>query len=99
MKVYLAQLKCPSNHCVLALAGEYESLEAAQALDAQVKQAYRELVACRAINDECGICHSSQLSVDLAVTRFATMAEAQPWLRAEEKAQTESAEFIKRSRN
>jgi hypothetical protein len=30
MKVYIAQLKCPGNHCVLAAYGEYESDQAAK---------------------------------------------------------------------
>jgi hypothetical protein len=42
MKVYLAQLKCPNNHCVLALAGVFESLE-----EADLKAAMMQIVERR----------------------------------------------------
>lgn len=45
MKVYLAQLKCPANHGVLALAGAYESLEAAP-IYATIEEARPWLKAC-----------------------------------------------------
>lgn len=28
MKVYIAQIKCPNSHCILAAAGEYETGQA-----------------------------------------------------------------------
>jgi hypothetical protein len=99
MKVYIAQLKCPNNHCVMALAGEYPSFEAAEILGREVMIMFRDLIKRGTLNNECGLCHSSQLHVEVGATKYRTMLEAMPWLREEEKKQTASARAIRDSRN
>lgn len=85
MQVYLAQLKCPSNHSVVAAAGECESAEAARALlIPQVSERFQALTESKAIRKTCGICGSSDLHVEVGPTRFATMQEAGlPWFRSD----------------
>lgn len=100
MKVYLAQLKCPNSHCILALAGEFKSLEdATQALDERVKEQHVTLVAGRILNNECGLCHATQFHVEVAATIFATMEEFTPVARAEEERQLALAARVRQSRN
>jgi hypothetical protein len=100
MKVYLAQLKCPSNHCVLALAGVFESLEDAQAaLALRLGTTFGGLVRDKVLNYECGICHSTRLHVEIAPTVYASMEEALPELKAAEQAQAEFRAGLKQSRN
>jgi hypothetical protein len=85
LKVYLAQLKCPKNHCLLAAAGEYETPEAAQALIANVRRGFIALVVSGQANYECGLCHAKEFHVDVNPTVYATLDEARPALRAEER--------------
>jgi hypothetical protein len=101
-KVYIAQLKCPNNHCILALAGEYDEGDA----DAQAKNlAYRltekfsELVDGGTLRRECGLCKATDLTVQVDATRFRTMKEAEPALRESAEAQAQSAAWLKSSRN
>jgi hypothetical protein len=99
-KVYIAQLKCPSNHCVFAGAGEYESdTEAQTALPLNLGLQFGALVRAKVLNNECGICHSTNLQVQVGVTRWNTLEDAAPHLRALEEAQLASAQFLKESRN
>jgi len=96
MKVYIAQLKCPANHCVMALAGAYDTYEAAHMeLSFQLGHAFGTAVREKLLNNECGICHSTNLRPEVAATRFTTMAEAKPHLEREEQAQAESAAAIR----
>jgi hypothetical protein len=99
MKVYLAQLKCPNNHCTIGCAGEFESLEAAQALKARVQEWFAVLVASRTLNNECGLCHSTDFHVEIAPTVFKTMEEFQPVAREEEARQMALADHLRHSRN
>lgn len=80
MNVYIAQLKCPSNHCILAAAGEYETEEAAQVLWHKVKKRFDDLIERKLADPGCGLCGSRIFHVDLMKTRFETMEEAKPYL-------------------
>jgi hypothetical protein len=99
LKVYIAQLKCPGNHCVVALVGQYASAEAAQKLGKLLLEGFEFMVEKRMLNRECGICHSTALRVEVAVSIFATMEEARPWLLAEEQRQIATAQAFKAGRN
>jgi hypothetical protein len=100
MKVYIAQLKCPDNHCVLALAGEYESLEDAKVeLAVRLGATFGGLVRDKVLKRECGICHATHLHVEITATIFTSMEEALPELQAAEQAQAEFRAGLKRSRN
>lgn len=99
MHVYLAQLKCPSNHCVVMAASEFETEAEAQQLEPRLLQDFQRLVAGKAINPECGICHSTQLHVQIAQSRFATMDEARPFLMREALKQAWTAQMMRAERN
>lgn len=99
MKVYIAQLKCPGNHCVLAVAGEYENEEEARILAHRLDQEFGALVARRVLKPECGLCKATELGVEVRPTRFATMQEAVPYLRAEEEKQTRRFHAARANRN
>lgn len=99
MKVYIAQLKCPNNHCVLGLAGEFESPEAAEVLRETTMAKFLLLVANKQFNHECGLCHSEHLQVQIEATRWSSMAEALPHLLASERDQLATARMLKAGRN
>jgi hypothetical protein len=97
-RVYIAQLKCPQKHCVLAISGEYESFDAAAILAYRLGRMMSELVGHKMLNHECGICKATDLNVTIGRTPFRSMAEAEPHLRQCEEDQRASAEWLKRSR-
>lgn len=99
MKVYIAQLKCPSGHCVVAAAGEFESLDEAKVLSYRLGLDFGKLVESGQLKHECGLCHATDLHVDLAATVYATMAEAQPALERSMVEQALSALFLRAGRN
>ena len=100
MKVYIVQLKCPNNHCVMGLAGEFETDESANAaLSYAIGEMMGNAVKEGLVNYECGICHSHQLRPQVAATRFTTMAEAKPHLDQAEKDQMASAIAIRAMQN
>lgn len=98
-KVYIAQMKCPNNHCVVALAGEYKSpsdaLDLAYILGTQFAAGVKSGIFWR----ECGICKATDLQVQVSPTRFRTMQEAEPFLRQSAAQQAQSAAMLKSSRN
>lgn len=99
MKVYIAQLKCPSNHCVVAKAGEFANSKLAESLGTELRLLFDLMVARGALIYECGICKSKDLHVQIAPTRFRTMEEARPFLNRSEVEQIASAEFLRGGRN
>ncbi len=98
MKVYIAQLLCPQRHCVLAVAGEYESDHDAKWLAGELGKRMGALVITGVRKHECGICKSTDLEVDIQATGFATLAEAGAPMAAE-KARQLYAAYLKASRN
>lgn len=82
MAVYLAQLVCgPYRHAILAAA--FDDV-------ADAPEAHRQLLrAATTIDQVCGICRSprSDWKVETAKTKFETMAEAEPALKASMAAQ------------
>jgi hypothetical protein len=99
MKVYLAQLKCPQNHCVFAVAGEYESDEAANELALRLGFEVGAMVKAGEIKHECTLCLATALRVEIGRTRFATMAEAEPHLRENQDRINRSIAFLKAAKN
>jgi hypothetical protein len=100
MKVYLAQVKCPNNHCVLGGAAEFE--EDAQKIEAFGKLVMLEfewLIKRGALNRKCEICNSTIFGVHVEATGFQTMEEAAPHLAASEAAQLATVQMLRASRN
>jgi hypothetical protein len=57
------------------------------------------LVRDKVVNNECGICYSTHLHVEVAPTVFTSMEEAAPELVAAAQAQAEFQAALKRSKN
>lgn len=98
-KVYIAQLKCPNNHCVVGMAREFDSAKDADVLATMLWGGFEAAIALGAVKRECGICLSRDLRADVAATRFKTMEEAEPFLRQSERDQAETAALLRGSRN
>lgn len=93
--VYVAQLKCPNNHCVLAGAGEYPSADAAESLGLALREKFDALVATHTIKPSCAICEGRHFHIDLRETGFSTMDDAWPALLEAQRQQEETARFFK----
>ena len=98
MKVYLAQLKCKSNHCVIAVAGEYESKEEARELACKLGQESASRLKS-GWDAKCDVCHAGELYVELEATRFTTLAEAMAAWNREEAMQGLMDLWLRASRN
>jgi hypothetical protein len=98
-KVYIAQLMCPERHCVVGMAGEFESQQEAEpALSHLLGLMFGEMVR-GGVKEECGLCHATRLRVEVAPSRFRTMEEATPVLRELEERQRLTREFLQRSKS
>jgi hypothetical protein len=99
-RVYIGQLKCPSNHCVVGVVGEYEQDdEAKAALSLALGLMFGALVRAGTLKNEYGICHSTHLLVHVGASRFATMEEAAPFLRELEERQRFTRQYLEGGRN
>src|SRR5215831_19908498 len=100
MKVYIAQLLCPQRHTILALAGEYESLEAATAqLSEWLEAAKQKLLESRNLDPWCGLCKSRDWHIEVGTTPFRSMEEARPALKQAERDQQATATYLKSTRS
>lgn len=105
MKIYLAQLHCPSSHAILAVAatrGEEQHDE--QAFMLELGEALKR-GAVRAMKDGkidpwCGICGAEpkQWTVYVGLTKYTSMEEAEPALREHERIQREAVERLHAAR-
>lgn len=90
MRVWVAQCLCPARHCIIASAGEAESVGAATVvvLDA-LQEAVEAAMANGSLNPWCGICRAEAETwqYELARTRYRSMQEAMPHLREAEEQQ------------
>jgi hypothetical protein len=88
--VLLAQVLCPSRHCIVAVAaGEISDAE----MTARLKHAVAVGLRVGAMNPWCGLCGAPVDSwvYEVARTPFTSMEEAAPALKAEEAKQLETA--------
>ena len=99
MKVYLAQLKCPSGHCVLGAYGEFESLKEADAIKQELLAGFTRATDLHLMNPYCGLCKSRDLAVDIRETPWRTIEEARPVMEEMERRQLETARWLKQTRN
>jgi hypothetical protein len=86
--ICIVQLLCPARHCIMALLFDERDMTREAAIIA-----LRGQVEGLALNPWCGICGSSVLAYEIGTTRFKTMAEATPFVRA-----TEHANIMSRAR-
>ena len=97
MKVYLAQLKCENNHCVLAAAEVYSDRDDAEQLSYTLGHEAGRLNAT-----DCGLCGSTTLHIDIRETPWESLKEARPHLMAAQLEQMKSralARLFKHHRN
>lgn len=84
-KVHLVQLLCPSRHCFIASAydeGEKTFGDVVHSID--------EAIGLLGMVKQCAICGSTDLRFEDGETRFASLAEAIPHLRALEQENAEA---------
>jgi hypothetical protein len=98
MKVWIAQLKCPNNHTVTAVAAKVPDEESGR-LEWVLRNGFDHLVEQGTLNRECGICKSTTLHVEIGKTMFDSMEEARPALEESQRQQLATAEFLRRSKN
>ena len=95
--VHIVQLLCPERHCILAVA--YESDKPMPEDPCRyVEQQFQEAVQAGILNPWCDICRSRDLHTEDAPTRFRTLEEARPHLKALEALQARTREFFRASR-
>ena len=97
-KVWIAQLKCPSNHCVVAVAAAIADDDTA-ALEAKLWAGFNRLVEGKKLNYECGICKATKLHAEVKRTGFDTLELAIPMLKEAEAQQLATATFLRQSKN
>lgn len=98
-RVYICQLKCLNNHCVIGAYGVYEHMDEAVELKKQVEEAFEAACSSGFLNRECGLCHSTQLYTQVDRTSFKTAEEAKPFIDAVEQAQLATRAWLKGSQN
>lgn len=91
-RVRIVQLLCPARHCIVASAYQSEDGECDPAYPLKLLESFRHSGG----EHRCGICGSTDLHTEDRPTRWATLAEAEPILRAEEAKQALSRAVIDR---
>src|SRR6266850_6541373 len=95
MAVWIMQALCgPAGHALGAMALEAETADGLQAL---LRAELMSRMAAGAINPWCGLCGArvEGWRYEAGRSRYATMAEAEPALRASEAAQARTAALLK----
>jgi hypothetical protein len=94
-RVYISQLLCPAHHCIVAMSGEYDSMEAAAAAMEPALLKFPKYSDGR-----CEICNRVvQARVETIETGWNTMAEAKPHLHARQLRQLLYRHFVIQRRN
>lgn len=96
-RVWLAQMKCPDNHCILAASAEVEDrAEAEEFLSAPLQAAVDNALNEKVLNPWCGLCGAAAdtWKIDLQPTAFASMDEAMPVLKEVEAANHRAIELF-----
>jgi hypothetical protein len=88
-RVWVAQCLCPSQHCILANAGEAETIAEAQYIGTVLREVIEGLIANAVMNPWCSLCRATALTwrYELTRTTFETMEAAEPILRRSESIQ------------
>jgi hypothetical protein len=97
--IYIAQLLCPSRHCMIAAANRCDTQDEVDRLAATTEEQFRQMVESQNVKPYCAICGSQTIHVEAQRTRFATMDEALPHLNRLAEEQRQTHEFLEWSRN
>jgi hypothetical protein len=87
--VWICQCLCPDRHCILAAAGEADTVtQAESAVRTPLRRKTLELLRDQTFNPWCALCGANRATwkYELRRTRFATMEEANPHLHETEAA-------------
>jgi hypothetical protein len=98
-QVYIAQLLCPSRHCVIGVADVCETEEQVEGLRAKLQAGFDQMCESKVLNRRCDLCNSTALHIEVGRTEFKTLEQAKPFLLANEAAQRATAAMIKAQRN
>lgn len=97
MAIKIIQLLCPKRHCIFALAFDSAETDDTAALSfAEIK--WTRMTA-KDVDPWCGLCLSKDLTFEIGTTRFTTMDEAAPALKASENAQILARALIMRKQS
>lgn len=94
MKIRILQLLCPSRHCIAAVV--YESPDG-EAMPGMIEQFQKEAAAW-GLPMRCGICESTDVFFEDAVTVFTSMEQARPEVARQGALQAITGEAIRRAR-
>jgi hypothetical protein len=88
----IVQCLCPARHCILAMPYETPDGEARPAAAELLREEVDRLIATGIFNGGCGLCGAPRATwrFEDAKTRYRTLDEALPSLRASERAQAET---------
>lgn len=89
-RVWIAQCLCPQRHAILAASGEAEDQASAEeTLIKPLRRHVERMIGSGTFNPWCGLCRAPMESwrYEVGRTRFCSMAEAEPALRENERAQ------------
>ena len=100
-RVRIVQALCPQRHCILAHPYVEDEDEPRGTCEELLREQLDKLLGKRVINPLCAICGAPYASwtYEDRPTRFKTMEEAMPHLKAAEAEQRAAAQFLKASRN
>jgi hypothetical protein len=90
---------CPARHCVIAVADECDTRKQAEGLRGKLQARFDQLCESKVLNRRCDLCGSTAFHIEVGRTRFKTLEEATPFLRAGEAAQQATAAEIKARKN
>jgi hypothetical protein len=97
--VWIARLKCPNNHAILAAAAEALDGETPEDLVASLASKLADLTEKKILNPWCGLCGSKDLRIHLDRTGYHTMEEALEPLTELQTQQAAMQQFLHRRRN
>jgi|SRR5215831_6990564 len=81
--IHIAQVLCEQRHCIIAIVYPSEEFSDEQGA-AMVQAQLDEWLAGKVLNPWCGLCASKVFHIETGVSKFKTMEEAMPHVKAEE---------------
>lgn len=98
--VWIAQIKCLNNHCIIAAVDEYGvEIEQALPLAQRVMDEFDRLVKEGVAKRACSICGETVFATQLARTGYHSLEEAKPALMESHRRQLATARFFRENRN
>jgi hypothetical protein len=96
-RVWIAQAICPWRHCLCTVAFDEAHVSKEEGSRQVLTYLEAEITAGR-LHLRCEICNSTTIKVELGRTRFASIAEAIPAIRANQQHQKETRQRVEHAR-